>query len=135
MTNTVVAQPQVSPVGTDSDGQQCIFHDADSEQDVDIIIVPSSDPAVGYAASKQQATSPVSLSGVGDQAFRDGESPTAEGAGLVCSVTVGTDTQFPGVDKLIVNGTLNLDDAQNAVVAAPPPPGGGCVVEAPPAAG
>lgn len=118
MTNPVVGQPEVTPVGTDSDGQQCIFDDANSEQDVDITVVPSSDQAAGYATAKQQATNPVSLSGVGDQAFRDGESPTAEGGGLVCSVALGTDTQLPGVDKLIVNGTLNLTDAQNAVVAA-----------------
>ena len=118
MTNTVVAQPQVSAVGTDSDGQQCIFHDADSEQDVDIIVVPASDQAIGYAASKQQATTPVNLPGVGDQAFRDGEDPTAESGGLVCSVSIGTDTQIPGSDKLVVNGTLNFTDAQNAVVAA-----------------
>ena len=118
MTNPVVGQPQVTPVGTNSDGQQCIFDDANSEQDVDVIVVPSSDSAIGYAASKQQTTNPVSLSGIGDQAFRDGESPTAEDGGLMCSVTLGSDTQLPGVDKLIVNGTLNLTDAQNAVVAA-----------------
>ncbi|HEV2639571.1 MAG TPA: hypothetical protein VGX23_30825 [Actinocrinis sp.] len=118
MTNTVVAQPQVSAAGTDSDGQQCIFHDADSEQDVDVLVVPSSDQALSYAAAKQQTTAPVALPGVGDQAFRDGDSPTAEGAGLVCSVSIGTDTQLPGSDKLVVDGTLNLTDAQNAVVAA-----------------
>jgi hypothetical protein len=118
MTDPVVGQPQVTPVGENSDGQQCIFDDADSEQDVDVIVVPTSDEAAGYAAAKQQTTNPANLSGVGDQAFRDGESPTAEGGGLTCSVSLGTDTQLPGVDKLVVNGTLNLTDAQNAVVAA-----------------
>jgi hypothetical protein len=68
MTNPV-AVDNVTVVGTDSDGQQCNFDDADAEQDVDIIVVPTSDEAFGYDAAKKSAKNPVSVPGVGDEAL------------------------------------------------------------------
>jgi hypothetical protein len=117
MTNPVVATPDVTQVGTDGDGQQCVFHDADSEQAVDILVFPASDP-INYTYAKQHAKKPETLAGVGDQAFNDDGQPTAEHNGLMCTASTGTETQIPGADALIVNGTLNLTDAQNAVIAA-----------------
>jgi len=119
MTATV-AGDDVSVVGTDGDGQQCVFHDADnSGQAIDIIVVPSSDPIAGYDAAKTSATNPVAVNGVGDQAFREtGDfQPTAEHGALTCAVSVGEAIQIPGVDALVVNGTLDLTEAQDDILA------------------
>ena len=116
----MVTGVDVTPVGTDADGQQCVFHDAQSEQAVDVIVVPASDPYVGYAVAKMSASNPVTVSGVGDQAFRDAGDfgPTAEHGGAMCTVSTASAVQIPGVDALVQNGTLNLTEAQNGILAA-----------------
>ncbi|HEX8796628.1 MAG TPA: hypothetical protein VF765_37010 [Polyangiaceae bacterium] len=116
----MVTGVDVTAVGTDSDGQQCVFHDAQSEQAVDIIVIPASDPIIGYAIAKMSATNPVAVSGVGDQAFRDtGDfGPTAEHGGVMCTVSTASAVQIPGVDALVQNGMVDLTEAQNGILAA-----------------
>jgi hypothetical protein len=118
MTN-VVAGDDVSDVGLDSDGQQCVFHDMDSEQAVDIIVVPASDAAIGYDQAKKQATDPVPLDGVGDEAFREtGDlDPYAEHGGIMCTVSLSEAIEIPGVDALVVGGKLDLTEDQNVIIA------------------
>jgi len=118
MTNAVVGD-DVSAVGTDSDGQQCIYHDADSEQAVDIIVAPASDEVFGYNSAKENATNPVDVAGIGDEAFREAgdDQPTAQSGGLVCSVSLGTNTEIPGTDALIQNGSLDLTETQDGIIA------------------
>lgn len=119
MTDPVVGKPEITPEGTNNDGQQCEFSNPDSGQAIDVIVAPESDPAMSYEVQKQQADNPVPVSGVGDQAFRDGDDdePTAEHGGVVCGVTIGADDQIPGTDKLVTGGNLNITDAQKAIVA------------------
>lgn len=119
MTATV-AGVQISVVGTGDDGQQCVFHDADSEQAVDIIVVPADDPYVGYDASKSLATNPVALSGIGDEAFRaTGDiEPYAKHGNVMCTVSSASVVEFPGVSGLVMNGmTPTFTEQQNTIIA------------------
>lgn len=119
MTATV-AGVQISVVGTDGDGQQCVFHDANSEQAIDIIVVPADDPYVGYDASKSSATNPVALSGIGDEAFRaTGDiEPYAKHGNVMCTVSSASVVEFPGVSGLVINGmTPTFTEQQNTIIA------------------
>lgn len=120
MTNPVVGGAVVTTVGYDADGQQCVFGDADSTQAVDVIVVPANDPVAGYAASMQGTTNPVAVPGVGDAAFRPTGDivPFAEHGGVLCTVSIADATQVPGVAALVVNGTLDLTEGQDAIIAA-----------------
>jgi len=117
MTNPMTGV-NTTAAGTDADGQQCVFHDA-SDQAVDVIVVPASDPAFGYERDKAATTNAVAVSGVGDQAYRAAGdfSPTAEHGGVMCTVSVASAVQIPGVTKLVVGGRLALTEAQNATLA------------------
>jgi len=119
MTNPVTGD-DVSPVGVDSDGQQCVFHDADSSgQAVDIIVVPASDPAVGYDVATQHATSPVPLTVVGDRAFREtcDFSPYAEHGGVMCTVSIGTSIQLPDLPAITDGHSPTFTEDQNTLIA------------------
>ena len=118
MTNMVTGR-DVMPVGTDAAGQQCIFHDEGSEQAVDIIVVPASDPVIGYDVGKRTSPNPVALPGIGDDAFRaTGDlDPVAEHGGVMCTVSIAAAVQVPGVSALVVNGSLNLTEGQDTIIA------------------
>lgn len=119
MTNPVSGD-DVTPVGTGSDGQQCVFHDADSSgQAVDVIVVPASDSAIGYDVAKQHATNPVPLTGIGDQAYRDtGDlSPVAEHGGIMCTVSIGTETQLPDLPASTDGSSPTFTEDQNTLIA------------------
>lgn len=117
MTNAVTGV-DTTPVGTDGHGQRCVFHDAD-DQAVTVVVVPASDPNLGYEAVKAATANPVPVPGVGDQAYRTpGDvSPTAVHGGVVCTVSTASAIQIPAVAKLVVNGKLDLSEAQNTVLA------------------
>jgi hypothetical protein len=118
MTSTVTSM-KVSPVGTGGDGQLCVFGGSDDSQAVDVIALPDSDPALGWDQSKAQASDPVSLTGIGDEAYREGDddSPFARHGGVLCTVSIGTISQLPGSDAMITDGTLHEGPAQETVVA------------------
>jgi len=115
-----VAGVQVMPVGTNSDGQQCILHDANSEQAIDVIVVPADDPYVGYDATKSTTTNPVAITGVGDEAFRaTGDyDPVAKHGNVMCTVSTASEVQIPGVSALVMNGmSPTFTEKQNDIVA------------------
>ena len=111
--------PTVTAIGTDSDGQQCDFNNADDDETVEVQVFPSADPALGFAAQQQSESSSVPVAGVGDQAFRDADDylPTAEANGITCSVSASVD-EIPAASSLIVDGhSITLTGPQEDIVA------------------
>lgn len=111
--------PKVSPTGTDNDGQLCDFNNAAVDETVEVLVLPSSDPTFGYAAQKSEKTGAVSLSGVGEQAFREADDydPIATNHGVTCSVSASID-DVPAAAKLIVGGhSITLTPTQQTAVA------------------
>lgn len=117
MTNAVTGV-ETTAVGTDGHGQRCVFHDANDEA-VTVVVIPASDPTLGYEAVKAATANAVSVPGVGDRAFRapGDASPIAVHGGVVCTVSTSSAIQIPAVAKLVVNGKLDLSEAQNTVLA------------------
>jgi len=74
---------------------------------------------VGYDAAKKGADDPVTLANVGDEGFREtGDfDPYAKHGGVFCTVSVSEAIEVPGVDALVMGGTLNLTESQNVILA------------------
>lgn len=111
--------PTLEDLGTGNGGQRCIFNNADEDQTVEVDVVATSDPVLGFAAAKAQEPNAVPVAGVGDQAFRapDDYTPTAEGSGITCFVTASID-QIPAASAMIVDGhSITLTAPQQDAVA------------------
>jgi hypothetical protein len=103
-------------------GQMCTFATSSTESAITVTVVGGQD-AANYYIGQVQGITPVSVSGIGDKAVRDGghgsSTITAEAGGVTCSVSTSAEDNLPGVGALeeAAGDTSNIGDANDAVIS------------------
>jgi hypothetical protein len=103
-------------------GQMCTFATSSTESAITVTVVGGQD-AANYYLGQVQGITPVSVSGIGDKAVRDGghgsSTITAEAGGVTCSVSTSAEDNLPGVGALedAAGNTSEIGDANYAVIS------------------
>jgi hypothetical protein len=104
-------------------GQMCSFR-TESDDGLFVTVVGGKLAAGAYQDAVSELDKPVSVSGIGDKAARDGSADSSAlvstGGGVYCTADVTDDGDVPGTDRLYVaNGHhTNIGDKAFGIVAA-----------------
>jgi hypothetical protein len=113
----------VKPAGAKGEGQQCSFGLVDVSAAISVTVLPENDILQNYDGDIRSTAKPVSVPGIGDKAFRDGDhgsaSITALKGDVYCSVAPQSD-DMPGVAQLedAAGNTSNIGDKAYSEIAA-----------------
>ena len=100
-------------------GQNCVYLGSGGAA-IDVLVIKGSFAKQGFQEDVKGMSSKVPVSGVGDKAYRekgDFQIDSIKGSEY-CSVSVGSEDDIPGVSALLVNGSSDIPESDNAIIAS-----------------